>query len=88
MTSRSEIRSIIVKLIAIELDVDETAVATARSLRQDLAMDSVAAANLFFALEEECCVELNLERVESVDTVVEIEQLVADAMALARVSKI
>jgi len=46
--NQPDLRSIIVRSIAIELDVGEDAVMRARSLRADLAMDSVAAANVLF----------------------------------------
>ncbi|HZR82615.1 MAG TPA: acyl carrier protein [Candidatus Binatia bacterium] len=66
----------VIRLIAIELDIPPAEVRKASSLRRDLKVDSVAAANLLFALEEEYAVDLDLERVDKLDTVDDIATLV------------
>lgn len=77
VTGEGEIVGTVIRLIGIELDVSEEEVRRAGSLRQDLKMDSVAAANLLFAIEEEYGIELELEKVESIDTVTGIVAVVA-----------
>ena len=73
---------LIVQVIAIELETTEAEVRAAASLRNNLGMDSIAAANVLFSLEEELGVELDLDEVESLDSVAEIAGLV-DQMAPA-----
>jgi acyl carrier protein len=79
MPSDLDVRTTLVKLIAIELSVAEERVASARSLREDLGMDSIAAANLLFLLEEELGVELG--EVPQVDTLAELESAVREWIA-------
>lgn len=66
----------VINLVAIELEISPAEVTHASSLRRDLKADSVAAANLLFALEEEFAIELDLERVGTLDTIDEIASLV------------
>lgn len=73
---------LIVRVIAIELETSEEEVRAAASLRSDLGMDSIAAANVLFSLEEELGVELDLDEVETLDSVADIAGLV-DQMAPA-----
>ena len=72
-----DVTETVVRLIAVELDVSEDRVRQAKSLRHDLKMDSVAAANLLFALEEEYAMEFDVDRVERFDTVADIAAVVA-----------
>jgi acyl carrier protein len=83
MAMQSDVRALIVRVVAIELNRAESVVVNATSLRNDLAMDSVAAANVLFALEEECGVELDVNRVDSLDTLQDIEDLIAASTAVA-----
>ena len=71
-----DIADTVIRLIAIELQISEAEVRQAQSLRTDLGMDSIAAANLMFALEEEYGVEISLDQVERLDTLPEIEAVV------------
>lgn len=74
-----EIRGVLVRLIAVELSVSEEKVQSARSLREDLGMDSIAAANLFFALEEELGIEL--PEVPHVETLDDLESAIRECAA-------
>lgn len=80
MLGRSEIVRRVIRQIAIELKVEEAEVLRARSLRDDLKMDSVGAANVLFALEEELGVEIDLDDVVSLDTVADIQVVVLVAL--------
>jgi acyl carrier protein len=71
-------RDTVVRLIAIELGVSPAEVEGARSLRSDLGMDSIAAASLLFALEEEWRVELG--ELGEIDTIDQIEAALHEAM--------
>lgn len=82
--AEGEAAETVVRLIAIELNVPEDEVRAAGSLRRDLKMDSIAAANLLFALEEECGVELELDEVQRFDTVSDIAAVVARSRRGAR----
>lgn len=73
---------LIVRMIAIELETTEDQVRTAGSLRNDLGMDSIAAANVLFSLEQELGVELDLDEVEGLDSVVDIAGLVVHSQVL------
>jgi acyl carrier protein len=76
-----DVHETIVRLIAIELKVSEQDVRKARSLKNDLSMDSIAAANLLFALEEEYGIEMNLDDVSTLDTLPELEDVVSRSLA-------
>jgi acyl carrier protein len=80
MISESGIAGRIVRHLAIELKVDEADVVLAGSLRADLQMDSVAAANILFALEEDLGVEIDLGEVVSLDTLADFVGVVAAAV--------
>lgn len=67
---------VIVRVLSVELDVPVAAVRDAASLRRDLGMDSIAAANVFFSLEDEFGVEIWLEDGERIDCLAEIEAVV------------
>jgi acyl carrier protein len=75
-----EIAATVVRLMAIELKTSEDKVRCARSFRSDLGMDSIAAANVLFALEEEYGIEIRLENVERLDTLSEIEAVVSRSL--------
>jgi acyl carrier protein len=79
MTDRADLHAAIVRMIAIELSVDQEKVLAARSLRGDLGMDSIAAANLLFALEEELGVEF--DEIPEIDTVGQLESAVREWFA-------
>lgn len=71
-----DVTAVIVEILAVEMNVTAEDVRAARSLRNDLGMDSISAANVLFNLEEELDVELDLEQVESIDSIGEIQALV------------
>lgn len=64
-----EIMDTVARLVAIELRIPEEKVRRCRSLRKDLGMDSIAAANVLFALEQEYGVEIRLDEVEGLDNI-------------------
>jgi acyl carrier protein len=79
MEADAETLEKITRLIAIEMNVPEEVVRKAGSLRKELGMDSVAAASLLFAIEEEFSILLDLTNVEDVDSPTELASLVASA---------
>jgi len=66
----------VVWAIATELKVSEAAVREARSLRQDLKMDSIAAANVAFALESRYQIEIEINEKDTFDSVSAIAAIV------------
>jgi acyl carrier protein len=80
MTDESRIHDVVVRLLAVELAVSQERVLTARSLREDLGMDSIAAANLLFSLEEELGVEF--DEIPRIDTLAELESAVRESLAV------
>ena len=76
-----DIATVVVRLISVELKVAEDRVRSAASFRRDLGMDSIAAANILFSLEEEYGVELELDKVEDLDTLDELVAVVASSSA-------
>ena len=71
-----ELHATIVRLLAAELGVPEQEVERAQSLRKDLGMDSIAAASLLFALEEELSVEFG--EIPEIDSLGELEAKVRE----------
>jgi acyl carrier protein len=76
-----EILETVTSLLATELNSSESRIREARSLRRELKMDSVAAVNLLFALEEKYDIELNLESADDIDTASDIAAFVAKVLA-------
>jgi acyl carrier protein len=76
MVGSDDLRGFLVRLIAIELAIAEEKVLAARSLREDLGMDSIHAANILFALEDELGIEF-LE-IPRVDTLAGIESAIRE----------
>jgi acyl carrier protein len=66
----------IAKLIAIELNVEEDSVREAHSLRRELRMDSIAAANILFSIEDAFDISFENVDIKNVDTVDDIVALV------------
>jgi acyl carrier protein len=79
-----DIDDTIVRLIAIEMKTSEDRVRHAGSLRKDLGMDSISAANILFAIEEEYGIELQLDRVAAVDSLVDLRSVLQLSLADAR----
>ena len=59
----------VVRALAMELKVNEVDVRCASSLKSDLGMDSIAAVNVAFALEDELGIEIDIADGESLDSV-------------------
>ncbi len=72
MYESSDLTDAVVRALARELKVPESEVRAARSLREDLRMDSIAAVNVAFALEEEYNTEIEISEDDSFDTVDDI----------------
>ena len=75
-----DLRSVVAKALATELKVSERDVIAARSLKTEYKMDSIAAVNVAFAIEEECNIELDLDENDQFDSVDAIVAIVEKAM--------
>jgi acyl carrier protein len=79
-TLEERIRSI----LAIELQIDQARITPEVSLRRDLGMDSIAALNILYAMEEEFGLEtLDPSEIGAVRTVADVETLVRSHAAPA-----
>ena len=81
ITGRDELDEFIVRALAIELKVPEEAIRQAGSLRRDLKMDSIAAVNVAFMIEEELELEIDLREDDAFDSIGEIVAIVERSMA-------
>lgn len=77
MSAEDALVGVIVKALSIELKLPEESIRAAASLKTDCRLDSIAAANVAFAIEEELGVEIEILKDDSFDTVGEIVALVA-----------
>lgn len=68
------VRGAIVRALAIELKVSEDLIRNTKSLRNELAMDSIAAVNVAFVVEDELSIEIEMRESDVFDSV---EDLVA-----------
>ncbi|MBM4242679.1 MAG: acyl carrier protein [Deltaproteobacteria bacterium] len=84
MTDRAGVRESVVTQIALELGIELEVVRGAGSLRKEIGMDSVAAANILFALEARYGVEVDLDGALSVDSVEDVVELLLAAMSCTR----
>lgn len=75
---------IVVRALALELKTSEDRIRSARSLKDDLKMDSIAAANVAFMIEEECGVEVEFDEADSFDTLEAIVAIVGRAFSAMR----
>lgn len=67
----------VVRALAVELKVSEDQVVRARSLKAEMKMDSIAAVNVAFMLEEELGVEIEIlegDQFDSLDQVMAVVQ--------------
>ena len=71
MSEEVQVREVLIRLLAIELGVPPEEIVAAGSLREDVGMDSIAAANLLFSIEEELGVEF--DEIPRIDTLEELE---------------
>jgi acyl carrier protein len=76
MSEDPRIREVLIRLLAIELGVPPDEIVAAGSLREDVGMDSIAAANLLFSIEEELGVEF--DEIPRIDTLEELEGAVRE----------
>ena len=76
-----DLRAIIVRTLATELKVSEAAVEAAKSLKGELKMDSIAAANVAFVVEEALGVDIEIGKDDDIDTVAAILALVTQFAA-------
>jgi acyl carrier protein len=81
-TSSTDLGTLVVRILATELKASEDRIREAKSLRRDLGMDSIAAANAAFALEDECDIDLDIGEDDTFDTVEEIVAVVRRALKL------
>jgi len=79
MATGAEIMELVVRAIATEVKVSEEAVRRARSLKHELKMDSIAAVNVIFALEEQLAIEIEVDEGDRIDSVDDIVELIARA---------
>jgi len=78
---RADAAEVVVGIVAIELRASEEQVRSARSFRGELGMDSIALANIVYALEEEYDCELAVEGVKRLDTVADLVRVLLDGGA-------
>jgi acyl carrier protein len=64
-----QLQQSIVRALAVELKVSEDVVRSTRSLREELRMDSIAAVNVAFAIEEEFDIEIEMSESDQFDSV-------------------
>lgn len=73
----SDVRDAVVRALAIELKVSNDQVVKAKSLKREMKMDSIAAVNVAFIIEEELGVEIEIlegDEFDSLDQVVAVVQ--------------
>jgi len=70
---------VVVQALAVELKTSEERVRAARSLKADLKMDSIAAVNVAFLIEEEYEIEIEIDERDSFDSVEAIVAIVRRA---------
>jgi acyl carrier protein len=71
----SDLADVVVRALATELKVSEATVRSVRSLKGELKMDSIAAVNVAFVIEEAYDLEIDLDgadEFDSVDAIVEV----------------
>jgi acyl carrier protein len=61
--------AVVVRALATELKASEGEVRSARSLKADLKMDSIAAANVAFMIEDEYDIEIQIDENDAFDSV-------------------
>jgi acyl carrier protein len=73
-----EISAKVRSILAVELQVDQSRIIPAASLREDLGMDSIAALNILFAAQE----EFGIDQIDETD--IPLLKTVADAERVIR----
>lgn len=80
MGAASDVESTIARLVAIEMKTTDARVRHVGSFRRELGMDSISAANLLFAVEEEYGVELDPDEVGRLDSLADVVAAVERAL--------
>lgn len=75
-----EIQDVVVRALSIELKRPESAVSQSMSLKSDFQMDSIAAVNVAFMIEDALSIEIRLEDDDTFDTVRAIVDVVRRAI--------
>ncbi len=78
--SQPEVTEAVIRALSIELKAPEGAVRAAASLRGELGMDSIAVANVLYALEDEYGCELDLDGVKRLDSVEDLAEVLGGAI--------
>lgn len=76
----SEVEATVARLAAVEFKTDEARIRSAGSFRAEIGMDSISAANLLFAIEEEYGIELDADEVARLDSLAEVTAAVGRAL--------
>lgn len=76
-----QLRCAVVRILSVELKSSEERICRARSLRNELGLDSIAAANATFALEDEFGVDIEIGADDTFDTLEGLVELLAGALA-------
>ena len=84
-TEEGNLTDIIVRALATELKTSETAVRSARSLKADLRMDSIAVVNVAFMIEDEFDIEIEIDENDEFDSVAGIAAIVRRVLEARRV---
>lgn len=74
-----DLKATIIRVLSIELKTSEDRVRRALSLKNELGLDSIAAANATFALEDEFSVDIEIDEGDVFDTVDDLAVLVRRA---------
>lgn len=78
---------VVVEILATELKTSAERVYRATSLKNELGMDSIAAANAAFALEDRYAIELQIGDDDTFDTVEDIVAIVRRSLRMAAPEK-
>ncbi|MBY0273873.1 acyl carrier protein [Candidatus Binatia bacterium] len=81
MGEGADIEAVVVRALSVELKVSEDAIRTMASLKDGCRMDSISAANVAFALEEELGIEIEIEKGDAFDSLGDIVALVTRCVA-------
>jgi len=80
------IEDVVLEILSMELKEPAERIVQARSLKKELGMDSVAAANAIFMLEDRYGIEIELEEGDAVDSFRDIINVVRRALVRAPVA--
>lgn len=76
MRNVNDLPDIVVQILAVELKASREHVRRAKSLRNELGLDSIGAANATFALEDELGIEIEIHEEDTFDTIDDIVGIV------------